>query len=131
MQDKQIEGIKVNKEGKEYVSNPILFKQIMISKQQDKLTDDAVEMLMLMVDNIISKKTFKYSEDRDDCKQHALLDCLQYWRGFNPEKSDNPFAYFTSIITNGIAKGWNTNYPQNKKVPGAIFSSIDNNIYSI
>jgi len=60
-----------------------------------------------------------------------MLDCLQYWRGFDPEKSNNPFAYFTSVITNGLAKGWNAFYPQNKQVPGAIFTSIDNNIYSI
>ena len=49
--------------------------------------------------------------NKEDCKQTALLDCLQYWRGFDPEKSNNPFAYFTSVITNGYAKGWNTLYP--------------------
>ena len=129
--DTSIEGIKVNKDGKEYVSNPFLFKEIMKSKEQDKLTDAAIQMLMLMVDSIIAKKTFKTAEDKEDCKQTALLDCLQYWRGFDETKSTNPFAYFTSVITNGYAKGWNTLYPQNKKVKGAIFTSIDNGIYSI
>lgn len=129
--DTSIEGIKVNKDGKEYVSNPYLFKEIMKSKEQDELTPEAIQMLMLMVDNIIAKKTFKTPEDKQDCKQQAMLDCLQYWRGFNPEKSNNPFAYFTSVITNGYAKGWNVLYPQNKKTGGAVFTSIDNGIYSI
>ena len=84
-----------------------------------------------MVDNIASTKTFKDPDVKDDCKQQAILDCLQYWKGFNPEKSNNPFAYFTSVITNGLAKGWNAFYPQNKKAAGAIFTSIDNGIYSI
>ena len=129
--DTTIEGIKVNKEGKEYVSNPFLFKEIMRSKEQDELTNDAVQMLLLMIENISAKKTYKDKEVEKDCKQQAMLDCLQYWRGFDPEKSNNPFAYFTSVITNGLAKGWNAFYPQNKQAPGAIFTSIDNNIYSI
>ena len=88
-------------------------------------------MLLLMIENISAKKTYKDKEVEKDCKQQAMLDCLQYWRGFDPEKSNNPFAYFTSVITNGLAKGWNAFYPQNKQAPGAIFTSIDNNIYSI
>lgn len=40
--DKNVEGIKVNKDGKEYVSNPALFKQIMLSKEKDELTNEAL-----------------------------------------------------------------------------------------
>jgi DNA-directed RNA polymerase specialized sigma24 family protein len=28
----------------------------------------------------------------------GIENCLQYMRNFNPEKSNNPFAYFTQII---------------------------------
>lgn len=28
----------------------------------------------------------------------AVLTCLKYGRNFNPEKTNNPFAYFTQII---------------------------------
>ena len=28
----------------------------------------------------------------------GIENCLQYVHNFNPEKSDNPFAYFTQII---------------------------------
>lgn len=128
-----IEGIKINKEGKEYVSNPALLKQIIISKEQGELTDEALQMLMLMVENISSKKKYPSKEEKEDCQQQAILDCLLYWKSFDPSKSaqPNPFAYFTSLITNGIAKGWNSLHPENKKAKGAIFTSIDNNIYSI
>ena len=86
-----------------------------------------------MVENISSKKKYPSKEEKEDCQQQAILDCLLYWKSFDPSKSaqPNPFAYFTSLITNGIAKGWNSLHPENKEAKGAIFTSIDNNIYSI
>lgn len=132
--DLSVDGIKISKkDGHEYCSNPALLKQIMISKEQDQLTDDAIKMLMLMVKNIQNKKFYAKDEEREDCFQSAMMDCVLYWRGFDPEKSNNPFSYFTSIISNGIAKGWNMLHPEgkNKNLKGAIFTSLDNNIYSI
>lgn len=100
----------------------------MKSKEQDELTPAALEMLSLMIENISSKKHYNDPEDRKDCWQTAYLDILLYWRGFDPEKSKNPFAYFTSLIVNGMNKGWN-------KITGKIKSSdlisIDNNIHTI
>lgn len=137
-----VEGIKVNKDGKQYVSNPFLLKEIIKSREQDELTPDALKMLMLMVDKISNCRVYRDEEEREDCKQQARLDVLLYWRSFDPSKSENPnpFSYFTSLITNGIAKGWNQLHPEDKKSKGwnprnpnapAIFTSIDNNIFSL
>jgi len=35
---------------------------------------------------------------RDDMISDGIENCLQYLDNFNPEKSNNPFAYFTQII---------------------------------
>ena len=35
---------------------------------------------------------------RDDMISDGIENCLQYLGNFNPEKSKNPFAYFTQII---------------------------------
>ena len=35
---------------------------------------------------------------RDDMISDGIENCLQYLGNFNPEKSNNPFAYFTQII---------------------------------
>jgi len=35
---------------------------------------------------------------RDDMISDGIENCLQYMNNFNPEKSTNPFAYFTQII---------------------------------
>lgn len=39
-----------------------------------------------------------------DMKSHALITCCLYAKNFNPEKSNNPFAYFTSCINNAFAQ---------------------------
>jgi hypothetical protein len=101
-----VEGIKTKKDGKQYVSNPYLLQEIIKSKEQDELTPEALKMFDLMIENISAKKHYNDPEDRKDCWQSAYLDILMYWRGFNPEKGKNPFAYFTSIIVNGLNKGW-------------------------
>ena len=35
---------------------------------------------------------------RDDMISDGIENCLQYLKNFNPDKSNNPFAYFTQII---------------------------------
>lgn len=122
----QVEGIKT-KEDKQYVSNKYLLEEIIISKQMDELTDNAIKMLQLMAENLAKKKHFKCPEDKEDCIQTAMLDIALYWRGFDPERFKNPFAYYTSMLTNGLAKGWNKIYG---KFKASEMTSLDNNIHS-
>ena len=35
---------------------------------------------------------------REDMISDGIENCVQYIHNFNPEKSQNPFAYFTQII---------------------------------
>ena len=35
---------------------------------------------------------------REDMISDGIENCIQYIHNFNPEKSSNPFAYFTQII---------------------------------
>ena len=35
---------------------------------------------------------------REDMISDGIENCVQYIHNFNPEKSTNPFAYFTQII---------------------------------
>lgn len=127
----QIDGIKVDKTGREYVSNAGLLREIEISKEKDRLTDNAIQMLLLIIENIQRKRYYKDPEEKKDCASAAMYDILKYWRNFDPSKSKNPFAFFTSMITNGIAKGWDILHPETKRCPGARFTSLDNNIHSL
>ena len=100
----------------------------MKSKAQNELTPEAIQMFQLMIENISAKKHYNDPEDRKDCWQSAYLDILLYWRGFDPEKSKNPFAYFTSLIVNGMNKGW---HKISGKIKTSDMISIDNNVHSL
>jgi len=113
----------------QHVKNSDLRNEIIRCKANDKLTIEAIEMFQLMAKKFSTKLNYIYAEDREDCIAFAILDCYLYWRGYNPEKSQNAFAYFTQIIKNGFAKGWRKlygNFPKSKKI-----STSGNKIYNI
>jgi len=114
---------------KHYVKNKDLREALIESKEKDELTPEALKMISLMIDRYSTKFSYEYEEDREDCKSFAIMDCWQYWRGYDPEQSQNAFAYFTTMIRNGLAKGWRRlykNFPKSKKI-----SISQNNLYNI
>ena len=123
-----IDGLRTSKQGKIYVSNDILLAEVMKSKERDELTPKALKMFDLMIQNISSKKYYNNPDDKKDCWQSAYLDILMYWRGFDPEKTSNAFAYFTSLIINGLNKGW---HKCAGKLKTSDIVSLDNNIHSL
>ena len=62
------------KNNKQYVSNKDLLREIIISKEQDQLTNNAIKMFQLMAENLAKTKPYKYPEDKEDCIQSAMLD---------------------------------------------------------
>lgn len=102
-----------------HVKNKDLREEIIICKEKDELSPVALDMFILMAQKFANKLTYIYPEDREDCIQFAIMDCYLYWRGYDPEKSQNAFAYYTQIIKNGFAKGWRRlygNMPKSSKI---------------
>jgi DNA-directed RNA polymerase specialized sigma subunit len=113
----------------QHVKNKDLREELIKSKAKDELTKEALDMFILMAHKFSTKFKYIYVEDKEDCISFAIMDCYQYWRGYNPDKSANAFAYITQIIKNGFAKGWRKlygNMPKSKKV-----SVSQNKIYSL
>jgi DNA-directed RNA polymerase specialized sigma subunit len=117
---------------KEYVKNSDLMQAIIESKKKGQLTQETIKMFHLMIQGISKKMAYKDPEDKEDCMSFAMEDLCKYWNRFDPEKSNNPFAYYTQIAKNGFAKGWKKIHPP--KSPKTIpFSHIsgDDNSYNI
>jgi DNA-directed RNA polymerase specialized sigma subunit len=119
-----------------YLNGPDLLAEIILSKELDELTPKAVKMLQLLTEKAVTKLHYRNKMDKDDCIQSAMMDILKYWRGFKPEKSTNAFAYYTTIIYKGAAKGWNKLHPETKKQIEKIslntsYGDGDSGIYSI
>lgn len=59
---------------------------------------------MLLCDRIGSRANFGSYSYLDEMKGDALLNCIAQVRSFNPQKSQNPFAYFTTVIKNAYIR---------------------------
>lgn len=97
---------------KHYVNNKEFTAEIIKCKEDGKLSDFAVSCFIALANRAINKMYYEDPRDREDCIQSALLDCLKYWNGFDPDKSETPnaFAYFTQMCKNGYAKQWKAIY---------------------
>ena len=77
---------------------------------------------------------------RDEMISDGIENCLQYVKNFNPEKSKNPFAYFTQIIyyafLRRIAKEKKQSHIKNKMIEREDYNSFttmegDSNSYQV
>lgn len=56
------------------------------------------ECWMKIAEGLSHKPNFINYTYRDEMISDGIENCLMYFNNFNPEKSNNPFAYFTQII---------------------------------
>ena len=121
--------VKPSNENKHYVKNADLRRAIMESQAAGKLTNEAIDMLYQLADKLSSKLKYNNPDDRDDIISFAMFDFCRYYDRYNPDESPNCFAYFTTIATNGFAKGWRA--LGKMKLPDSLLVSLSDNIYSI
>ena len=111
-----------------YVKNADLLAEIKKSRESGELTETCALMFKQIATKLSSKLKYNNPMDREDCISSGVLDCIRYWRNFNPEISDNAFAYITSVCRNAFAKGWRQlgkiQCPDSMRVP------ISDDIYS-
>ena len=75
-----------------------------VQKAEDKkrtkpvVTNYIGECFLKIANHLSYRPNFINYTYRDDMISDGIENCLQYMSNFNPEKSNNPFAYFTQII---------------------------------
>lgn len=100
---------KTKKSTTNYIDNEKFFKEMVkwkarASKAEHKgrklppVTDYIGMCFMDIAENLIRRPNFSNYPFRDDMVGDAIENCLMYCYNFDPEKSENPFAYFTQII---------------------------------
>jgi len=96
------------KKSKHYVSNKEFFEEMVEFRKDCKAAEDAGEeypqvpvciakKLMLIAERLSFRPNFINYTYRDEMISDALENCLMYIRNFDPEKSNNPFSYYTQI----------------------------------
>ena len=67
-------------------------------RKRPMVTNYIGECFLKIANHLAYRPNFINYTFRDDMISDGIENCLQYMDNFNPEKSDNPFAYFTQII---------------------------------
>ena len=65
---------------------------------QPKIPIYIAECFMKIAEGLSHKPNFMNYTYRDEMISDGIENCLMYYRNFNPQKTQNPFAYFTQII---------------------------------
>ena len=94
---------------KHYVNNEDFLKALVQYKKdckqaikhkepKPKVPEYIGECFMKIAEGLSHKPNFINYPHRDEMIGDGIENCLMYFENFNPEKSKNPFAYFTQII---------------------------------
>jgi hypothetical protein len=80
------------------------FKSGNFNANKGKLTDRLVKSLMMLVDKYSQKGNFRNYSYLDDMKGQALLQLSQIALQFDENRSNNPFAFYTTCIHHSFVK---------------------------
>jgi len=75
------------------VTNADLLVEIKLSKAADKPTETLGKMFIWIANRHGSKPQYQLNPHIEDMKAFAILQMVKSYKNFNPEKSDNPFAF--------------------------------------
>jgi Sigma-70 region 2. len=92
-----------------YVNNPDFLQALVAYKEACKEAEDSGDKtpqvpeyvgkcIMLISQRLATKPNFSGYTYKEEMISDGIENCLQYIHNFDPEKSSNPFAYFTQII---------------------------------
>ena len=68
------------------------------NRNKPPVTNYIGECFLKIANHLSYRPNFINYTYRDDMISDGIENCLQYMNNFDPDKSDNPFAYFTQII---------------------------------
>ena len=95
-----------------YLNNKDLLAEVIKSKEQNKMTNELARMLTLLTVRYSSKGNLAGYTYVDDMRAYAMLMLCKTWNSFNPEKSKNPFAFFTQCVKNSFRQYLNNEKKQ-------------------
>lgn len=85
-----------------YLSNKELLAEVKRSKEVGQMSNALAMMLQLLCSKYAKKGNFINYSYNEDMQAYALMMLVRTWNSFDPEKSNNPFAFFTQCIKNSF-----------------------------
>ena len=103
-----------------YLSNKEILPEIIYYKEKGIATEKYGAIILEIATKISMKPSFIQYTWRDDMVGFACLICLKYSKNFDPEKSNNPFTYLSTIIHNAF-KAYLNEQRKHKNIKGECY----------
>ena len=119
-------------DNKKFLAAMVEFKEqcrVALENEQDQpsVSNYIGECFLKIATHLSYRPNFINYTYRDEMISDGIENCLQYVANFNPEKSKNPFAYFTQIIyyafLRRIAKEKKQTHVKNKIIENSQYES--------
>lgn len=94
---------------KDLYENMVEYRILLLEAEQNgtqkpKVTEYIGKAIMLICTNLAKKPNFSGYTYKQDMISDAIMDCLSAVDNFDPNKTNNPFAYFTQIAWNAFIR---------------------------
>ena len=80
-----------------YLKNSDIILEMKMYKETGIVSENLGKMIVRIASNYSNIGSFSGYTWKEDMISEAVLTCLKYLHNFDIEKSNNPFAYFTTI----------------------------------
>jgi hypothetical protein len=97
-----------------YVNNEDFYNRLVEWKESgiEKIPDDIALTIVKICENLAKSGKFCGYTWKDEMICDGIFSCCKFAKNFNPEKSSNPFAYFTQICWNSFIYSCKEYYKQ-------------------
>lgn len=85
-----------------YITNSVLLPEVIRAKELGRITNELARMLLLIAERYSCKSSFVGYSFREDMVSFAMVNLMANALKFKPEKSNNPFAFYTTAIRNSF-----------------------------
>jgi len=85
-------------DNKKFYSEMVRMKEKFPSKEEYEISDYVGQCFMDIAAGLSNRPNFINYTFKDDMIFDGVENCVRYCHNFDPEKSKNPFSYFTQII---------------------------------
>ena len=104
-----------HKMSKHYIDNKKFYAEIVAHKARSVAAKEAGknkppipnyigECFMKIAEHLAYKPNFIHYTYREEMIGDAIENCVMYFESFNPDKTNNPFAYFTMVVWNAFLR---------------------------
>jgi len=110
-----MESVPKKKKSTHYIDNKLFYTEMVkyhtafqeskrLGEERPVVPTYVGKCIMLIAQRLATRPNFVGYSYKEEMIGDAIENCLRYLHNFNPEKTNNPFAYFTQIVYNAFLR---------------------------